>query len=1223
QWTRTALLRGVLDIDALTADRIVWTRMPEAEEAAPDPEARSFSLPDLPVEIAIDQVAISALELGEQVMGLTATLETEGRFALASGALDTALVMDRTDGPGGSLRLEAVFDASRELALDAALDEPADGVVANLLNIEGSPPLSLTLSGGGPLDALRVDLAVDADAERVATGALELAGSPEGRRFAVALDGSLQDLMAPVYRGFFGEQTRLRADGELLDGGGTRLDRMSIDSGALDLLMAAHTAPDGFLTALSVDATLTPPAGSTVLLPVAGGDTYVAGGQLRARYGGFASEPGDDAWRAEGLLSGLRTGGFAADSVALEFGGEASNLEAPAARALSFAGNVLATGLSAADPEIDDVLAGALVLALDGAWEAGEPVQLDALRVDGAAFDALASGTLQDTQFDGTLQLVANEVAPLAALAGVPLRGAVSLQADGMLNPVTGAFDLEVDGVGERLRSEQAALDGLLAGTTRLSGGIARSETGFAARGLTLANPQIELELDGRRSSETADVQFNASLTDMGVLSPQVGGAAELVGTLRQDAGDPLVIDLTANLPEGRLAGQPARALTAGFSGELTDGVLRGDVVADGQLGSAPIGASVQVRVDDETRRLDALSVTTDGATVTGSLVQQAFSGLVDGSVAVRATDIQTLAALALQRARGAVDADVTLVNQNGQQLVRAIGLARDLRASGAQLSGARFDVSISDALGEPLVSGTVNGSGLRAGDALVAQVSLDAAGGGAFSLAATGLSAPQLVSAGVSGTRLDARGRLVPGAVVLDTATVRADGGIGLNGSGRVPFDGPGLDVTVNGSAPVAIVRRFVDRPGLQLGGTVSLNATARGSLSAPAVTGRVAADGVSVADGLSGVRLSGVRFAARLAGDAVVIEDAGASVVGGGTLALAGQVGLGSGLPADLRLTLNSVRYADGTLVVATASGDLALTGPLQRSPLMSGTISVERADIQIPSSFAAASGFVDVEHRAAPARVRETFERAMARERSSTGGGGPQIALNVQVNAPNQIFVRGRGVNAELGGSVALGGTANAIAPVGAFTLIRGRIDILGQRIALDEGSVTLIGDLDPFLNIVGRTQSDSIDVVISVSGRVSDPRINLSSQPPLPQDEVLSRLIFDRGLNELSPIQLGQLALAAAELAGESNGSALGDLRDGLGLTDIEVLTDDDGNPAVRAGQYVQENVYVGVEANTAGTARTTINLDVTDGLTVRGGVDTNGDSSLGVFFERDY
>ena len=48
-----------------------------------------------------------------------------------------------------------------------------------------------------------------------------------------------------------------------------------------------------------------------------------------------------------------------------------------------------------------------------------------------------------------------------------------------------------------------------------------------------------------------------------------------------------------------------------------------------------------------------------------------------------------------------------------------------------------------------------------------------------------------------------------------------------------------------------------------------------------------------------------------------------------------------------------------------------------------------------------------------------------------------------------------MRGRGLDAELGGSVRLTGPVTNIQPVGGFSMIRGRLSILGQRITFDEG------------------------------------------------------------------------------------------------------------------------------------------------------------------------
>ncbi len=124
--------------------------------------------------------------------------------------------------------------------------------------------------------------------------------------------------------------------------------------------------------------------------------------------------------------------------------------------------------------------------------------------------------------------------------------------------------------------------------------------------------------------------------------------------------------------------------------------------------------------------------------------------------------------------------------------------------------------------------------------------------------------------------------------------------------------------------------------------------------------------------------------------------------------------------------------------------------------------------------------------------------------------------------------------------------------------------------------------------------------------------------------LPQDEVLSRLIFKRAMSELSPLQLAKLAGAAAELVGGgSNGSLLDSLRGAAGLDDLDVVTDDQGNVAVQAGTYIQDNVYLGVQAGANGQSKVTINLDVTNDLKVQGAASQDGNSSLGVFYESDY
>jgi translocation and assembly module TamB len=241
----------------------------------------------------------------------------------------------------------------------------------------------------------------------------------------------------------------------------------------------------------------------------------------------------------------------------------------------------------------------------------------------------------------------------------------------------------------------------------------------------------------------------------------------------------------------------------------------------------------------------------------------------------------------------------------------------------------------------------------------------------------------------------------------------------------------------------------------------------------------------------------------------------------------------------------------------------------------------------------------------------------------ERQASGGGPSGIALDIAVHAPRQIFVRGRGLDAELGGSLQLRGSTASIVASGSFELIRGRLDILTQRIALDRGIITFAGDLDPIIEFIGTTRSGDVSITVTVSGRASDPEVIFSSIPALPQDEILAQLIFQKGIGELSPLQVARLAAAASELTG-GGGGVLGQLRASTGLDDLDIVVDEEGQAALAAGRYIGENVYLGVQQGTgAESSRVTIDLDITKDVKARAGYSAEGDSSLGIFFEREY
>jgi len=182
-WTRSALLTGRLEIEALTAERIEIARRPVAVSDGPQPATSDFALPELPVAINIGKISAKSLVLGAPVLGVPAELRLEGGGRLEGGAGEATLSLERIDGRKGRFSVAAAYaNDTGVLALDLDLEEGPQGIVASLTGLPGGAPLSFRLNGTGPLDAYTADLALATDgADRIA-GQVTLSRAAPRRR---------------------------------------------------------------------------------------------------------------------------------------------------------------------------------------------------------------------------------------------------------------------------------------------------------------------------------------------------------------------------------------------------------------------------------------------------------------------------------------------------------------------------------------------------------------------------------------------------------------------------------------------------------------------------------------------------------------------------------------------------------------------------------------------------------------------------------------------------------------------------------------------------------------------------------------------------------------------------------------------------------------------------------------------------------------------------------
>lgn len=479
-----------------------------------------------------------------------------------------------------------------------------------------------------------------------------------------------------------------------------------------------------------------------------------------------------------------------------------------------------------------------------------------------------------------------------------------------------------------------------------------------------------------------------------------------------------------------------------------------------------------------------------------------------------------------------------------------------------------------------------------------------------------------QTKGAGLAPLTLGASGKLADNRLTVDTS-LAGDGGLSLKGGGTLAMTGNrAMSMRFNGSLPFAVLGAQLAQQGLVAEGVANVNLEVSGTTAAPVINGTVTTDGAKLIDVRRNLALEGLGATITFNGQQAVISRLNGRLASGGSISASGSVGITGNFPADLSIRLDRAVYVDGTLVVATVDGMLGLRGPLLSNPTLNGKLHIDKASITVPERLPTSLREIDIRHINAPpavlAQLKNKGRQEPPREKSST------IMLDIQLDAPSQIFVRGRGIDAEVGGNITIRGSASVPEVVGAFTMRRGRLTILNRRLDFsDRSRITFAGDLTPALDMEATSTSGTTTLTVDVAGLATDPAITFSSSPALPQDEVLAQLIFGQSMSRLSPVQIAQLADAVSQLAGNRSTSLFEGLRNQLGVDDLDISTDEKGRTSVSVGRYLNERTYFELQQGGEAGAKAIINLDVGRGVKLRGAAGGNGAGEAGIVYEHEY
>lgn len=764
-----------------------------------------------------------------------------------------------------------------------------------------------------------------------------------------------------------------------------------------------------------------------------------------------------------------------------------------------------------------------------------------------------------------------------------------------------------IDGKPIRITADAVSKDGRTSipslaaeiGTNKLQGKLDLSPSFEPTGALTFDLP--DLSLLAALAGQKAEGDLKGSL-DIASANGKTGLKVNANGNgIRRD-------DLVISKPAVALAVDDLKAFSA-------NGSIRADTIASGANRIADLNLTFTQqgsRTDfDLKSAYDNAPLTTRGSVETAggqtTINLDSFAGaprtipvkLASPTKIVIKDGIASLNGLTLQTGGGSVTVDGTA----GQTL--------NINARIANLPASLANVFAPTLAAEGVISGTVAVTGKATSPVVVFQSNW------------SGAATSQTKSAGLAALGIKADGKFTDNIVTINT-NLTGQSGLALNGGGTIAIAGnKAMALRFSGNLPFDALAGQLAAQGLVMAGTAKIDMQIGGTTAAPAISGSITTDSAKLVDVRRNLTLNGLAVTVTLDGRQAVISRLSGNLTSGGSISGSGTVGIApdSGFPADIQMKFNNATYVDGTLVTAMVNGTLGIKGPLMTAPMLTGNLRISKASITVPQKLPASLSEINIKHKNAPAAVKAQFKDQKPeapRSKSTT------LGIDLQLDAPSQIFVRGRGIDAELGGNITVRGTAAEPVVSGGFTMRRGRLTILSRRLDFtDTSKITFGGDLTPALNMEATSTAGSTTITVDVTGLATDPQIGFSSSPALPQDEVLAQLIFGQSMSKLSAMQIAQLADAASQLAGGRSTSLFEGLRSHLGVDDLDISTDANGQAQVGAGKYINKRTYIELQQGASNNTKAIINFNVGRGVKLRGAAGSDGAGEAGVVYEHEY